>query len=376
MAQQQTLRPLAGIRVLDFTAFPPGAACTIMLADLGADVIRIEPPAQKGKPSLVIGQLALSRGKRSITVDLRNPTGIETILRLASNADVVVENAKPGSMAERGYGYPQARKVNSRLIWCAITGYGQDGPHAGHSGHDLNYLAHSGLLGALTEDRSWHPAMSLAAQAGALAAVIGIQGALLERHRTGEGAFVDQSISEAATWLLSAGLKPLSEQPFLLPESADRHLYLCSDGRYVAIACAEPRTWETLCDGLELPEIKPFLHKLEHTDMAVKTIGEKFMRRPAAEWVGLLAPRGAAISIFNHAAQLLDDPQVRARGSVTVTEAGPVPSNPVRILTPSGSCTATAAAAPHQIGADTTDVLLTSGFLKTEIEELLSAGVI
>ncbi len=150
-----TLKPLTGIRVLDFTAFPPGGACTVMLADLGADVIRIESPAQKGKPSMVIGQMSLSRGKRSMTLDLRNSASNGILRRLAASVDIIVENARPGSMEERGFGYSHARAANPGLIWCAITGFGQTGPYAEHAGHDLSYLAHSGLLAAMSGDQIW-----------------------------------------------------------------------------------------------------------------------------------------------------------------------------------------------------------------------------
>jgi len=145
VTMNQPLRPLAGIRVLDFTAVPPGGACTTLLADLGADVIRIEPPALKGKPSTIFGQIAISRGKRSMTLDQRSPAAPEILLRLASSADVVVENARPGAMEKQGFGYNHARQVNRRIIWCAMTGFGQSGPYAAHGGHDLNYIAHSGL---------------------------------------------------------------------------------------------------------------------------------------------------------------------------------------------------------------------------------------
>jgi crotonobetainyl-CoA:carnitine CoA-transferase CaiB-like acyl-CoA transferase len=118
-----------------------------MLADLGAEVIRIEPPALRGKTSLVVGQVALSRGKRSMTMDLRSPDANELLRRLVSSVDVVVENAKPGAMGERGFGYAQARSAKRGITWCAIAGFGQSGPYAEHAGHDISYLAHLGLLG-------------------------------------------------------------------------------------------------------------------------------------------------------------------------------------------------------------------------------------
>jgi crotonobetainyl-CoA:carnitine CoA-transferase CaiB-like acyl-CoA transferase len=370
------LKPLSGIRVLDFTAFPPGGFCTVMLADLGAEIIRVESPAQKGKPSLVIGQVALSRGKRSMTLDLRNPASNAILERLAPTIDVVVENAKPGSMEARGFGYSQARAKNPKIVWCSITGFGQTGPYAEHAGHDLSYVAHSGLLGALTTDLPWQPGISLALQSGALAAVIGIQGALLQCARSGEGAFVDISLSESATSLLTCGINPLSDKPLMLPASPDRRLYACADGRFVAVASAEPRTWGALCDGLGAPHLKANLHQSAEAATTTQALADIFRIKPAAEWVEQLAPTGAAVTIMNHASQLREDPQVRARGSVVECAGVPVPASPVRISRPDGSHSETVTAAPHTVGQDTEDVLASAGFSAAEIGELLSAGVV
>jgi alpha-methylacyl-CoA racemase len=371
-----TLKPLAGIRVLDFTAFPPGGACTVMLADLGAEVIRVEPPSQKGKPSLVVGQVALSRGKRSLTLDMRHADASDVLKRLAPAIDVVVENAKPGAMQERGFGYAQARAANPRIIWCAITGFGQSGPYADHAGHDLSYVAHSGLLGALSAEQPWHPGISLAIQAGALSAVVGIQSALLQRAQSGEGAFIDLSLSESATWLLTCGIRPLSNHSLIMPTTPDRRLYACADGRFVAIACSEPRTWGALCDQLAVPELKPHLHKAEFVEENTNALSAIFLTRPAAEWVERLAPAGAAVTIMNHANQLLDDPQVRARGSVVEVADTPVPASPVRVQAHDGSQTGTATAAPHTVGQDTDEVLLSAGFSTSEIAAMTANGII
>lgn len=371
-----SLKPLEGVRVLDFTAFPPGGACTVMLADLGAEVIRVEPPAQKGARSLVIGQVALSRGKRSITLDMRNPASAEVLKRLAPTVDVVVENAKPGAMEARGFGYSQARAANPRLIWCAITGFGQSGPNADHAGHDLSYLAHSGFLGALSPDRNFHPAIQLGTTVGAMAAVVGIQAALLQRASSGEGAFLDISLSEAAGWLLVGGVNPLSDAPYRLGAPPDRRLYECADGRHVAVACAEPRTWAALCDGLEAPELKGCLHQPDQAEAATERLAGLFRQRSAAEWVARLAPTGAAVTIVNHASQLLDDPQVRARGSVVEVAGTPVPASPVRLTAPDGARSETVTAAPGKVGDDTDAVLTAAGFSASELAALAGDGLI
>jgi alpha-methylacyl-CoA racemase len=371
-----TLKPLSGLRVLDFTAMPPGGACTVLLADLGAEIIRVEPPAQKGKPSLVVGQVALSRGKNSLTLDMRNPRAAEILLRLAKTIDIVVENAKPGAMEARGFGYAQARAANPGIIWCAITGFGQTGPYADHAGHDLSYLAHSGLLGALSAEQGWQPALPLALQAGALSAVIAIQSALIQRGRNGEGGFIDLSLSEAAGWFLTCGINPLSERPLLLPASPDRRLYTCADGRLIAIACAEPRTWGVLCDQLGLAEYKDQLHKWPDPAAAIEALSAIFVTKPAAQWVAELAPLGAAATIMNHATQLFDDPQIQARGAVVTAAGVPVPASPVRLTAPDGSTTATATEPPHKVGEDTARLLRQAGFTAEEIAGLEQGGIV
>ncbi|MCE7796594.1 CoA transferase [Sphingobium sufflavum] len=366
-------KPLSGIRVLDFTAFPPGGLCTVTLADVGAEVIRIESPAQKGQPSLVVRQVAMSRGKKSLTLDMRNPEANAVFARLVAAADVVVENAKPGTMEARGHGYAQARAVNPNIVWCAITGFGQDGPYTDHAGHDLSYLAHSGLLGALSPDLPWHPASTLALQAGANAAVIGIQAALMQVARGGEGSFVDISLSEATSWLLTAGIAPLSDKAYYLSPTPDRQLYACADGRYVAVASSEPRTWGALCDGLGVPDLKPVLHKWGDAAALTRQLADIFATRPAADWVAALAPAGAAVTIVNHGSQLLDDPHVVARGSVVEVAGTPVPASPIRL---SGVAGRTATAAPPLVGQDSDAVLAAAGFSAEEIGGLAAAGLI
>jgi alpha-methylacyl-CoA racemase len=373
---RMSLKPLSGIRVLDLTSLPPGGFSTVVLADLGAEIIRVESPAQKGKRSLVIGQVALSRGKRSMTLDLRNPQSIKVLQRLLPSVDVLVENAKPGAMEARGFGYSHAQVCNPKIIWCALTGFGQSGPYAEHAGHDLSFLAHSGLLAGLSTELPWHPAMTLALQAGALAAVIAIQAALLQRAQSGHGTFLDISLSEAAGWLLTCGINPLSASPFSLPVTPDRRLYVCSDGRFVAVACAEPRTWEALCAGLNVPELKDALHKAERAAVVTDTLAELFRTRTAKEWVERLAPSGAAVTIVNRGIDLLDDPHALARGSVMQCAGVSVPANPVRLSSIDGERNEPALSAPPTVGADTADVLAAAGFSTEEVSDLVRSGVI
>jgi alpha-methylacyl-CoA racemase len=371
-----TLQPLSGVRVLDFTAFPPGALCTVALADLGADIVRVDDPKAKGKPSLVFGQVAMTRGKRSMTLDMRNAGANDLLKRLAKEFDVIVENARPGAMEERGFGYRQASEANPKIIWCAITGFGQTGPYALHAGHDVSYTAHSGLLGALTPDRTGIPGTQLATPLAAMAAVAGIQAALLQRARTNEGAFVDISISEAAGWSLTSGINPLSADPYLVRPAADRRLYKCADGRFVAVASAEPRTWAALCDGLDLPDLKSNLHKADLDATTTEALASALEKLGAAEWVARLAPAGAAITPVNHGEEVLNDPHVRDRGSIVDVAGTPAPASPLRLSNAKGEQSATSSAAPPITGADTNSILQSAGFTQAEIDAFGSAGLI
>ena len=146
--------PLAGVTVLDLTRLPPGGFCTVLLADLGATVIRVESP----KKRMFDGPIGLNRGKYSVAVDLRHPRGHEVLRRLAAHADILIENERPGAMDERGFGYSQAAAEFPRLIWCSVSGYGQDGPYAEWSGHDLAFAAHSGALSVARPGASVEPA--------------------------------------------------------------------------------------------------------------------------------------------------------------------------------------------------------------------------
>jgi crotonobetainyl-CoA:carnitine CoA-transferase CaiB-like acyl-CoA transferase len=186
--------PLAGVTVLDLTRLPPGGFCTVLLADLGATVIRVESPKRR----ISDGPVGPDRGKYSVAVDLRHPRGHEALRRLAAHADILIENERPGSMDERGFGYAQAAAEFPRLIWCSVSGYGQDAPYAEWSGHDLAFAAHSGARSVLDQELPWNPQLILAIPMGALMASVGILAALLERDRTGAGCQLDISLSESA----------------------------------------------------------------------------------------------------------------------------------------------------------------------------------
>ncbi|MCH2170538.1 CoA transferase [Myxococcota bacterium] len=371
------LKPLEGIRVLDLTFLPPGGYCTVQLADLGADVIRIESPTLAGKPSLVIGEMGLSRGKRSITLDQRHERGNEVLSRLVMSADVLVENMMPGRMEARGFGYPQARDAGSKIIWCSITGFGQDGPYADGAGHDISYAGHSGLLSILARGLPWNPAAMLSVPIGAMMATTGVLAALAERSKTGEGCQLDISLADATSWLHAGNTSALTDTPFQIPESPDRRMYVCGDGRYVSVAAAEPRTWAALCKGLEASDLEDKLRATgEEAAKVAERISAIFLKRSAADWIKHLGPLGAAVNPVNTGREVIDDPHNQARGTFVEVAGRNVPANPIRVGGPEGTQAHSAITEPPTVGEHTTAVLTDAGFSAEEIERLRADGVV
>jgi crotonobetainyl-CoA:carnitine CoA-transferase CaiB-like acyl-CoA transferase len=363
--------------VLDLTRMPPGAYCTVGLADLGADVIRIESPSAAGQPSRVVGQLSLGRGKRSATLDLRHERAGEVLLRLAGSADVLVENNPPGDLERRGFGYPQAAARHPRLIWCSITGFGQDGPYAAWPGHDLSYLAQSGLLAALSPDLPWHPSWMLAVPIGASFAMTGIVAALRERDATGKGCQIDISLSEAATWLLGGFDAALSDHPVAVPVDPGRRLYPCGDGKWISVAAAEPRTWKALCEGLGVPELAAELASTDsQREKLTQRLSEIFASRPAAEWLETLGPLGAAVGPVNVGGDVVRDPHNTARAATFEVGGVRVPANPIRMRDTSGARSTTATSEPGLVGEHTDAVLGEAGYGADEIRALHEEGVV
>jgi len=371
------IKPLSGLRVLDLTVLPPGGYCTVQLADLGAEVIRVESPAQAGQRSLVIGQVGLSRGKRSMTLDQRKPAATQVLQRLAQACDVLVENAKPGAMSARGFGYPEAAKTAPRLIWCSITGFGQDGPSAEWAGHDLSYLGHSGLTGVLSPSLPWHAGAMVSVPLGAMMATTGVLAAVLERARTGKGCQIDISLSESSLWLLSGAPGALKPGYGGIAATHDRRLYACADGRFVSVAAAEPRTWAALCEGLGAGDLA---EKLKATGAESAAVAERlagiFTTKPAAEWVARLGPLGAAVNAVNQGADIAADPQHAARGAVVTVAGQDVPASPLRLVDSEGRRSETATAEPPLVGEHTDAVLGSAGFTSDEIAALRKDAVI
>src|ERR1700693_1244609 len=265
--------PLTGIRVLDVTRLLPGAFCTMLLAEMGADVVKVEEPGagdyMRWTPPLVQGQSslfeAINRNKRSITLNLKSEEGRELLLLLVEAADVLVEGNRPGVMKRLGLSWDVLHKPTPRRVMCSITGYGQDGPFASRAGHDLNYMATAGALGLNGEKGG--PPVPLSVEVadiggGGLQPAVSILGALVGVQRGGEGRWIDASMTDgAASWLAlafaarGAGEEGARGDQRLAGRHACYRVYACKGGGFYSVGALEPKFWSVLCTALHRPDL-------------------------------------------------------------------------------------------------------------------------
>lgn len=308
---------LDGIKVLDLSRLAPGPYCTMLLADMGAEVTIVGG----GAGSLPIP--ALSRGKRLISLDLKSRAGKEAFLRLAESADVVVEGYRPGVTARLGIDYETLKAINPRLIYCSLTGYGQTGPLSQEAGHDINYVSLSGALGAFgpVNDVPSFPLNLLADFAGgSLFATIGILSALYNRERVGEGQYIDAAMVDGCLSLMAMHFpdwgKPVlaSRGNGLVAGTAPFYrCYACADGKHIAVGALEPSFFQNLWTGLGLGDGPP-----QHLDRSTwpamtKLFEETFLTRDRDEWVHRFAGKDACLTPVLDPDEALAHPHNRMR---------------------------------------------------------------
>jgi alpha-methylacyl-CoA racemase len=393
--------PLDGLTVLDLSRLLPGGFCSLLLADFGADVIKVEdtgpgdyirwsPPHYDGAEPTSGSALFLSlnRGKRSIRVNLKSDQGRAVLLRLAGRADVLLESFRPGVLDRLGVGYERLRQENPGLVYCAISGYGQDGPDRLRSGHDMNYLGLNGLLG-LTGAADGPP-MQAAGQiadlgGGALMAAVGILIALRERERSGEGQLVDCSMFDGSlSWLamlaaetFATGRAPRRGDLGLAGRYNCYRPYECADG-YVTLGALEPKFWQAWCDGVGRPDLLQLAFEgpgsASHDDVA-----DIFRRRTRDQWRAFASEHDCCLEPVLDLDEALDSELVAARQMV-VELAQPGVERPVKLLgvpiklsrTPGDAGRAPGPA----LGEHTDEVLVAAGFSESEIAALLQSGAI
>lgn len=306
------MRPLDGIVVLDLTRFLPGAKASMMLADFGAEIIKIERPGEGDPARHIRGGSCLfqatNRGKKSVAIDLKDERGKQLFLEMASNADVVIESFRPNVMARLGIGYEVLHRSNPRLIYAALTGYGQSGPHAEMAGHDINYIAMSGFLDltSTTDGVPLIPEIQVAdTAAGSLPVVIGILLALQHRQRTGCGQRVDVSMVEEMAGLLAlplsalqAGQRPPDRSKGIFSGAyACYQLYRAKDDRWLAVGALEPQFWANLCRELQREDlISGQFSPGPRQDELKQELGRIFMERTSEEWFALLRDRDCCLT--------------------------------------------------------------------------------
>ena len=381
---------LEGLRVLDLTRYAPGPYCTMLLGDLGADVVKVEEPPI-GDPTRAVppavGETsalfaAFNRNKRSIVVDLRSDDGAELVRRLASKADVLVEGFRPGTLGRRGLGPDALRKDNPRLVYCSVSGYGASGPLAERAGHDIDYRARAGLLAA-TRDGSGDPvvgAAPLADMAGALLATVGILAALQARERTGKGQTVDVSLLESALALLSVPASRQLAQAGAWDELSggwpSYGVYRCRDGRHLAVGALEPKFWDSLCEAMGQGELKRRQWDRARRSEIRAALARAFAERNRDDWVERLAAADACVEPVLELKEALAQPHLVARRAVLEEEAEGVRfrelASPVRL----GATPAEKRRRAPGPGEHTDEVLREAGLARDDIARLRAGGVV
>ena len=385
--------PLTGVRVLDLTRLLPGPLSTQHLADYGADVVKIEDTGA-GDYARTLGAMGgdtsylyqvVNRNKRSLRLDLKHPDGKAAFEKLVETADILVEGFRPGVMDKLGLGYEALARINPRLVFCSISGYGQTGPYALRAGHDINYIGYAGVLDQIGT-AGGAPAISNLQLGdllgGTMTALFGVLVALVDARASGKGRLVDVSMTDGVmahaifplTEVLANGrVKPRGED-LLTGEVPCYGVYRTADGRYMAVGALEEKFWHQVCDTLGRPDLKP-AHLASGAAGAVARaeVAAIFGARTQAEWIEVFDAVDCCVTPVLTMEESLENPQLRARGMVT--EVGGVRQfgRPVRL---SAMPSVPARPAPAVAGADSDAVLMEAGFSPADIERLRATGAI
>jgi crotonobetainyl-CoA:carnitine CoA-transferase CaiB-like acyl-CoA transferase len=380
------MRALEGIKVLDLSRLFPGPYCSMILADLGADVLRIEDRRFEGEGP---GMPTVMRNKRHMTLNLKHPKGKEIFYLLAKEADVVLEGFRPGVTERLEIDYDRLKLKNARLIYCSVTGYGQDGPYKDMVGHDVNYLSFGGVLGLTGEaDRKpvIPPIQVADMAAGGMYAALGIMAALLSRHGTGKGQYIDISMLDGVIAMLpfpvsllwGRGTNPQRGDTLLSGRFPCYNVYETKDGGYISLGALEPRFWAALCKKLGREDYIPYQYeegekRLEVFNFLRKTFHEKTRE----EWMEEFKDSDVCFGKVLALDEALNDPQVIQRGMVAEfndSQKGRIKllASPIKLSENPPDIRR----APAQFGEHTEEVLRELGFAIMEIEGLKKEGVV
>ncbi|MEK6324490.1 MAG: CoA transferase [Acidobacteriota bacterium] len=384
---------LEGIRVLDLSRMLPGPYCSMMLADLGAEVIKVEEPKigdpTRRSPPIIDGQSVpfaqINRNKKSIAIDLKQAEGRDLFLKLVSTADVVLEQFRPGVVERLGIGHAAVAEVNPRIVYCSLTGFGQDGPHRERSGHDLNYLALSGVLGLTTDERGKPviPGVQVADLAGAMIAGFAILAALLARERTNRGQYLDVSMFDVMLSMLPipaahhfagktisvGGKYVLSGQyPFY-------NVYETSDGNFMTLGALEPKFWANFCRKVGRDDLVARQFDLgEQRNNLFEAVRAIFKSRTQSEWVEVMRDADCCCEPVLSMTEAFEHAQTRAREMIREGEDSNIRqlgfSYKMSDTKPRNKNSAPA------LGENTDELLAAVGISKEERNRLSEAGII
>lgn len=384
---------LEGVRILDLTRLLPGPYATQMLADMGADVIKIEDP-DTGDYARDIPPLTdrgfgstfdmLNRGKRSVAIDLKNPDGRAVFLDLAREADVVFEQFRPGVVDRLNVGYEEVSTVNEEVVYCSLSGYGQEGPYANRAGHDLNYVGMGGLLDMTRESDEMKPQLigyPIADLTGGLVATLSILGALLSRELGGKGGeYIDVamtdvivSLSSTIAWDALTGNNPRPGETRLTGKYPSYEVYETADGRYLTLAAIEPKFWRAFCEKIMRPDL--FDHHRASDPGVRETLRDEleavFEEKTLAEWMDELGPETTVAPVCTPA-EMFDHPHMVAR-ELTEYDGEPPRVGFPAMYADGRPCDRSC---PPSLGEHTAEVLSEAGFDDVKIDHLQASGVV
>jgi crotonobetainyl-CoA:carnitine CoA-transferase CaiB-like acyl-CoA transferase len=380
---------LAGLKVLDCTHVIAGAYCSMILADLGADVIKIEPPAgetTRGHPGAAFRAFDfVNRNKRAIALDLATARGVEVLRKLAETADVFVENYRPGSLDRMGLGYAQLAQINPRLIYCSVSGFGLDGPYRDRGGFDLIAQGMSGIMSFTGEEGSETPVAAgvpLSDLNAGVFGAVGILAALQSRHTTGKGQHVETSLLESAlaytiweTGLFLTTGEVASRKGTRHRLAAPYEALKTADGHMV-VGVNNQRLWQRFCEAVGEPGLaeeegfdRPN-RRVKNRDALQAHIEAILAADTTTNWMAKLEAKGVPAGPLNNIAQAWDDPQVKARGLLAEVAGRRFVRTPIKLHdTP-----VTVRTGPAEVGEHTREVLAEAGFKGEDIEALIAEG--
>jgi crotonobetainyl-CoA:carnitine CoA-transferase CaiB-like acyl-CoA transferase len=381
---------LSGVRILDLSQLAPGPYCTMLLGDLGADVLVIENvrDAPSDGERRTAAHFALQRNKRSMRLNLKHPDGLKVFRALARDADVVVEGFRPGVVDRLGVGYDALRAENPRLVYCSISGYGQDGPYSQMAGHDLNYAAIAGVLG-MTGRPGQPPAIPMNFLAdyagGSLMAAFSITAALFARERSGVGQYVDIAMSDGAM-SLATKLAGQYEEKGVSPRPGVHRInglmpyydvYRCKDGGYLAVGPLEAKFYANLCRALALPQFESFQHDESKHDEIRAAFEQRFLEKPRDAWFAELRDAEACVTPVYSIEEAMRDPHNvhrRMAADVDNDEFGAL--NEIGVAPKLSATPGSLRTAPPAPGEHTDQALGEAGYSADEIERLRSERVV